>query len=458
MLPWMTSDRKTSLALFCLDVAAVAVVFNVVGYLRGVVDQFVFTPLLVPIAAIAIAFQLIDGYRARTDMMSLDYASLHVIAVACSLLATLLLTYAFAPGGFELQSSRAVIAVSFAALLPVSLGYRRIVGQRVAAERRDRCLVFIGDGPSATAFRDECARMGAVETIVFAAFDPAEPPPLDSSEPPRHPLESVLGDIEGGRLPVDAIIFRESSARLRPEAAERLVRLHFAGVPTYTLELFHQIAWRKIPIYRLDPAWLFQEGFSIAREPVFERIKRASDIAFAAVGLVLAAPVIGLAALAIVLEDRGPVFYSQMRIGWHGVPFRIAKLRTMKLGAGGDLYTWPGDSRITRVGRFLRLTRLDELPQLWNVLRGQMSLIGPRAEWDKLAAKYERQIPCYNFRHLVKPGITGWAQVNYLYGSSLEDTVRKLEYDLYYIRHFSFTLDASIVLKTIQVMLFGKGR
>ena len=121
-------------------------------------------------------------------------------------------------------------------------------------------------------------------------------------------------------------------------------------------------------------------------------------------------------------------------------------------------YTEAGDVRVTGVGRLLRAMRLDEIPQLWNVLRGDMSLIGPRAEWSKLVESYEREIPCYHFRHLVKPGITGWAQVNYPYGANLDDTLRKLEFDLYYIRHFSFVLDASIVLKTIHVMLVGKGR
>jgi lipopolysaccharide/colanic/teichoic acid biosynthesis glycosyltransferase len=126
-------------------------------------------------------------------------------------------------------------------------------------------------------------------------------------------------------------------------------------------------------------------------------------------------------------------------------------------GPAADPYTKPGDARITRAGRLLRAGRLDELPQLWNVLMGQMSLIGPRAEWDRLVAEYEREIPSYHFRHLVKPGITGWAQVNYRYGSGVEDTLRKLEYDLYYIRNVSFMLDASIVLKTLHVMLLRKG-
>jgi len=131
----------------------------------------------------------------------------------------------------------------------------------------------------------------------------------------------------------------------------------------------------------------------------------------------------------------------------------------MRPAAPGDaLYTQPGDKRITRFGRLLRAIRLDEFPQLWNVLRGDMSMIGPRAEWERLVSDYEKQIPCYHFRHLVRPGITGWAQVHYPYGASVDDALRKLEYDLYYIRYFSFQMDAAIVLKTIHVMLFGRGR
>jgi lipopolysaccharide/colanic/teichoic acid biosynthesis glycosyltransferase len=151
------------------------------------------------------------------------------------------------------------------------------------------------------------------------------------------------------------------------------------------------------------------------------------------------------------------VFFRQTRVGRDRRPFPLYKLRTMRAATGGARYTAKGDKRITRVGSFLRASRLDELPQLWNVLKGDMSMIGPRAEWDVLVADYEKQIPCYHFRHLVRPGITGWAQVNYPYGANLDDTLRKLEYDLYYIRNYSFRLDAAIVLKTVHVMLFAKG-
>ena len=186
-------------------------------------------------------------------------------------------------------------------------------------------------------------------------------------------------------------------------------------------------------------------------------LPRAADLAIAVIGLVVASPILLLAAIAIRLESRGPVLYRQPRVGRQGVIFELFKLRTMRLAQDGARSTAKGDKRITRVGGFLRASRLDELPQLWNVLRGDMSMIGPRAEWDLLVADYEKQIPCYHFRHLVRPGITGWAQVNYPYGANLDDTLRKLEYDLYYIRHYSFQLDAAIALKTIHVMLFARG-
>jgi exopolysaccharide biosynthesis polyprenyl glycosylphosphotransferase len=424
------------------------VVFNLVTFLRGVSSQAVVLPLVGPAIVFVLALHLIDGYGASSDMMSLDYASLHVIASISAALLTLFLTYAFIPAGFELQSSRAAIILSFGLVGPVSLAYRRFYYSRSLVRRGERKIVFVGEKGDFDVFGAECARMGTQAALVH----------VDSSEGYKA-FEAVLGPVEAATFRVEAIVFKESGGNLPADIPMRLVQLYFSGTPTYTLEIFHQVYWRKIPLYRINPIWLFQERFRIAREPVFERLKRISDVAFSVVGLVLSIPVICVAAAAIKLDDGGPVFFLQNRVGWHKKTFRLIKLRTMRVAQGtGDPYTRPGDSRITRVGRVLRSVRFDELPQLWNVLTGQMSLIGPRAEWDRLVADYERQIPSYHFRHLVKPGITGWAQVNYRYGDGIQDTLRKLEYDLYYIRNFSFQLDASIVLKTIHVMLMQKGR
>ncbi len=451
----MNRSRRFTLATLVGDVAGVFLAFNAVAMLRGIIDPAspLLWPLLAPATFVVITLALIDGYSSRTDYLSLDYATQHLVAISLSGVATLLLTHVVLTEGFPLQSSRIVTALSFLLIAPAGLVSRRLLALRRTALRRHHAVVFVGDATSAAIFAEECARVGFDRTIL-----PAAPSPADAT-PDRPAFPELLGRIEAGELQVEAIILRETARDLDPALPQRLVRLHFAGVPTFTLELFHEIAWRKIPLYRINPTWLFQGGFSLARDPIFDRLKRVSDIALALVVLLLAAPFLALAAIAVLLDDGGPVFFRQTRVGRHRRLFTLHKLRTMRVAAPGQgsRYTAKGDSRITRVGAFLRASRLDELPQLWNVLKGDMSMIGPRAEWDVLVADYEKQIPCYHFRHLVRPGITGWAQVNYPYGASLDDTLRKLEYDLYYIRHYSFRLDAAIVLKTIHVMLFAKG-
>jgi len=456
----MTQGRTATLALVLLDALAVVVAFNFFAWTRGlmVLPEPILFPLLLPVLMQFLAIYLIDGYNSRTDMMSVTYTSLHTIALLFVLLFTLLLTYAVISAGFPLQGSRLVTTSASLLLIPVTLGYRRALYQHQQARKQQRYFMFLGSPESCVTFKEECRKSGMKQSVLYATnstFAPGFTEPSTVSVPPFGDVARYLEEYEGN---LDAIILRESGEELPSAVAQRLMELHFSGVPTYTLELFHEVYWRKIPLYRLNQTWLFQEGFQIAREPVFERLKRMSDIALAAFGLLLALPLLPIAALLIWLEDRGPVFFRQSRVGKNRRPFAIAKLRTMRVSSDGDAYTRAGDDRITRVGQFLRNTRLDEVPQLWNVLIGDMSLIGPRAEWVRLVADYEKKIPCYHFRHLVKPGITGWAQVNYNYGENLEDTLRKLEYDLYYIRYFSFVLDASIVLKTIHIMLFGKGR
>ena len=458
----MVRRKNIALKLLCLDTVAVVVVFNFVAWARGLVqlqwEQVFLAPLALPLLALLVALYLIDGYSSRTDMMSVTYTSLHTIALLAVLLFTLLFTFAFLRAGYALQASRLVPTSAFILLIPLTLVYRRVLYQRSEARRQQRYFMFLGSPESCMTFKAECRKTGMQQSVLYATyatFAPGVIEPGPASMPPFGDVVNYLEEYEGN---LDAIILRESNHELPPVVAQKLMELHFSGVPTYTLELFHEVYWRKIPLYRLNQTWLFQEGFQIAREPVFARIKRLSDIVLAGLGLLLALSLLPLVAAAIWLEDRGPVFFLQPRVGKNRVLFDIVKLRTMRAEAGGDSYTAAGDERITRIGRFLRATRLDEVPQLWNVLRGDMSLIGPRAEWVRLVEEYEKQIPCYHFRHFVKPGITGWAQVNYPYGANLDDTLRKLEYDLYYIRYFSFVLDASIVLKTIHIMLFGQGR
>lgn len=217
---------------------------------------------------------------------------------------------------------------------------------------------------------------------------------------------------------------------------------------------------------RLPPAWLLDDSLNYEELPwtaplSFQRqLKRIADLLVAGLLLLLSLPVIALASLLIWLEDRGPVFYSQQRSGWLGRPFTVLKLRTMREQPQDAPVSWtqPGDRRITKVGQWLRRVRLDELPQLVNVLSGDMSLIGPRPERPELEHQLERTIPHYRKRHWMRPGLSGWAQVCAPYASSVEDSDLKLSYDLYYLRHFSTWMDLVILFRTIKTILKAGGR
>jgi exopolysaccharide biosynthesis polyprenyl glycosylphosphotransferase len=201
-------------------------------------------------------------------------------------------------------------------------------------------------------------------------------------------------------------------------------------------------------------------GYQFVSDQIQQTIKRIIDIFAATLLMILLSPVMLLTVLAIRLDSPGSVLYSQMRSGLNCKPFRVYKFRSMYQDAEKRGVQWAQeqDPRITRVGRWLRLLRIDELPQIWNVLRGEMSLIGPRPERPEFDTQLAEVIPHYNVRYLIKPGITGWAQVMYPYGASVEDAAEKLSYDLYYIKNYSLGLELAIVLKTIQVVLLGKGR
>ena len=272
----------------------------------------------------------------------------------------------------------------------------------------------------------------------------------------------VLGSIADlGRLiterRVDRIVIGLADRRGRLPI-EQLLRAKLSGVRVEDATTTYERLTGKILIDDLKPSWLiFSDGFHASRAT--RAIKRMLDLALAIVGLIFAAPLMALTALAVAIESRGPILYRQERVGEHGRVFTLCKFRSMRTDAeqGTPVWATTGDERVTRVGRFIRTTRLDELPQLWNVVRGDMSFVGPRPERPFFVHQLAAAIPFYMERHVVKPGITGWAQVKYQYGSSIEDAMEKLRYDLYYIKHMSIFFDLTIVLDTVKVILFGKG-
>ena len=241
----------------------------------------------------------------------------------------------------------------------------------------------------------------------------------------------------------------------------RLFNLKVNGLKIYTYEEFNENVQRKIDISTIDEEWLLQSyGFDILNNESQKNIKRGLDLIIAIILFIFTLPIMILVAVFIKLESEGPIIFKQVRVGENKKKFNIYKFRTMKMHDPKKYsnYATNEDDRITKIGKFMRKTRIDELPQLWNVIKGTMSFIGPRPEWDILSEKYEKEIEYYNLRHLVKPGITGWAQVMYPYGECIEDTIKKLEYDLYYIKKQDLLIDVLIIMKTVKIVIFGKGK
>jgi sugar transferase (PEP-CTERM system associated) len=257
---------------------------------------------------------------------------------------------------------------------------------------------------------------------------------------------------------VDRVVVSLADARGRLPM-DKLLDMKLGGVMFDHVASVYEEYTGKIAVENLRPSWMiFSSGFRKSR--VATASKRLLDLSVTGVGIVLAAPLMLATALAVKLTSPGPIFYHQVRVGQNGRLFTIHKFRSMRVDAEkvtGAVWAQRNDSRVTPVGHILRKTRLDELPQLWNVLKGDMSLVGPRPERPEFIEDLQRSIPFYGQRHVVKPGLTGWAQVSYTYGASVEDALEKLQYDLFYIKHLNVPLDLFIIVKTVKTVLLRRG-
>jgi len=459
-------DWIAALLYVVCDTVCWVVLYGIVGYIRR--DQFFVSPFefvlvdCVVLAVILQALYIIGGYNRNTEMRGLIYTAEHILAVVAAAGISSLLIYSAATFDAGMKPSRGVLLISFIFFLPLSLTYRRFFRQLFAASAAQRAFLVIGSGELATRFYEAYKQSPNQQQLEFVDNDVARVgSAIAGAGSPivQGGIGTRLAQLDGR---YSGVILAESIDRLGPELLERLVRTQFQRTRVYTLESFHEAHWRHVPIHTIDPFWPLQMGFQLARISPYHYLKRLFDVIFSAVLLLISIPLFPLILLLIWMESGRPAIFRQSRVGREGHIFTAYKFRTMfmrdLIEETTDLYTRKDDPRVTHTGRWLRKLRLDELPQLWNVFKGDMSLIGPRAEWIKCAERYQKKIPFYHFRQLVKPGITGWAQVNYPYGESDEDTVEKLQYDLYYIRHYSLKLDAMIVLKTVHTMLCGKGR
>ena len=346
------------------------------------------------------------------------------------------------------------LGVFLLAILGWRLAFNYISGSMKLQER----VLFVGTGETARrvarqildqhefAYRiigfidDDASRVG--ERIVNPAIvgTPADIERLCA----EHHIDRIVVGLSNrrGKLPV-----------------EELLRAKMAGIRVEDATTTYERVTGKILIDDLRPSWLiFSDGFRVSHAT--RLMKRTIDLTLSGVLAVLALPFMLLTALLVIIEDGRPILYQQERVGENGRTFILSKFRSMKKDAekgGKPIWAKAGDDRVTRIGLFIRKTRLDELPQIYNVLRGDMSFVGPRPERPFFVEQLAKEIPFYQQRHSVKPGITGWAQVKYRYGSSLEDATEKLRYDLYYIKHLSVFFDLTIVFDTVKVVLFRKG-
>jgi exopolysaccharide biosynthesis polyprenyl glycosylphosphotransferase len=452
--------------VFALDVVSWIVLYGVITFVRR--DQFLVGPLefllvdVIQLTFICQALFMIGGYDRKNDTRTLTYMAEHILAIAGAAAISSLLIYAAAAFDTSMKPSRSAVLVSFAVFLPWSVLYRRVIWRYLSSSAASRAFLVIGSGELAARFYETYRQSANPQRLEFVD--------IEGDRIGQHIAGSESPVIEGNLAAklsslnerYSGVVLAERVDRIHPDLLEHLVRTQFQRTRVYTLESFYEAHWRHVPVQSIDPFWPLQMGFQLARNSPYHYLKRLFDVLFSGTLLVLFSPLFVVLYLVVGLGSGWPAIFRQARVGREGELFTIYKFRTMRADTSTeevtDIYTRENDSRVTGLGHWLRKLRLDELPQLWNVLRGDMSLIGPRAEWVKCAEQYEQKIPFYHFRHLVKPGVTGWAQVNYPYGESDEDAIEKLKYDLYYIRHYSLKLDAMIVLKTVHTVLFGKGR
>jgi sugar transferase (PEP-CTERM system associated) len=422
----------------------------------GIADVFGRPDIVLKALPIAFACQiclyygeLYDDLRLTADRRELLARVLQALGVTSVILA--IVYYLFPYLAFD----RIVFPLAAVGVGGLVIGWRMLFSWLSAQVGPNERLLLVGTSIAAQDLARELTERVELGARIVGFVDPQVTPGPGNSH--------VIGTIED--IPaivrahgVDRVVVSLADARGKLPM-DKLLDMKLEGVTFDHLASVYEEYTGKIAVENLRPSWLiFSAGFKSSR--VTKAAKRAADVAIALIGIVVSAPLIGILALAIKMTSRGPVFYSQDRVGQHGRVFKVRKLRSMRQDAEagtGPVWSSRQDDRITPIGRFLRSTRLDELPQFWCVLIGHMSFVGPRPERPEFVQSLTREIPFYGLRHAVKPGITGWAQVRYTYGASVEDAMQKLQFDLFYIKHMSLPFDVFILFETLKTVLLRKG-
>ena len=410
-------------------------------------------PQLISFALVLEVAMMSVGVYGADALQSLRYATARLI-VAISLGVIALSAVYFLIPELTLWRSNLLYAMGISILSLIFL--RILLGKTLGSQAFKRRIVVLGAGARAERLKQLSKTPGAAFAVVGY---------ISMSDNQRVIPEAIARDAIYN-LADHVVLLNASEVVLALEERRNalplkdLLRIKTTGVHVNEISTFLERETGRVDLDSVSPSWLiFSDGFSSGRM-LSSAFKRLFDITASLVLLVIALPLILIGVIAVKLDSKGPAFYRQRRVGLYGTGFDIIKLRSMRIDAevgGQAVWAEKDDPRITRVGRFIRKCRIDELPQCWSVLKGEMSFVGPRPERPQFVEDLEQKLNYYAERHMVKPGITGWAQINYPYGASIEDARQKLEYDLYYAKNYSPFLDLLILLQTLRVVLFPEG-
>ncbi|GFH62286.1 MAG: UDP-N-acetylgalactosamine-undecaprenyl-phosphate N-acetylgalactosaminephosphotransferase [Candidatus Desulfovibrio kirbyi] len=436
-----------TLDLFCLLLALFLAGLTTIESDLDVFDDYTGASLFT-IFFYMLFFYILDAYRVGNEDFK-ETTGRVLLVCALGIVLSSAASYAFQHWRFDRETT----AVLFALSLCFSLGWRSVY--HLNADRLTFPLRILLLGVDRAGKVSDLLAEGLPKTKILGYA--GEPSQEADAGPCLGPSFRALEIAESHKA---TMILLLPDAPLDDDIARNLLRAKLHGRMVVDIRTFYEHVAQRLPLSQITSEWLLQtEGFSLNTHGSLRRFKRALDVLCSLVLLVPATPVMLLTALIVRLDSPGPVIYRQDRVGLHEKEFIVFKFRSMLQDAEKDGAMWAatGDSRITRVGKIIRKVRIDELPQIWNILKGDMSFIGPRPERMAFVRKLKETLPYYSLRHTVKPGLTGWAQVSYPYGASEADARRKLEYDLYYIKNMSILLDINIILKTIGVVLFPRG-
>jgi exopolysaccharide biosynthesis polyprenyl glycosylphosphotransferase len=409
-------------------------------------------PFLLVIAAWLIGLYVTGLYDLSRAKTTLPNFRTFLEGMVVNLLVAVAFFYLIPVFGIE---PRTILFLFFAISLFLIYAWRLAFNRFIAKNLFKTRLCYVGPADEAAAFRD----LVATNTLGFELVAVVATSPRKVIEQDGIRWSDAIDTLPEFiiRERIDGVVLGHHADELE-SLKEALYRALYTSVALIDRRDLEETLTGRVPVAAVDKSW-FLRHLRESEKAWFETVKRGLDILLSVPFGALTIAVTPIVAAAVKLSSPGPVFYTQERVGKNGKMFRIVKFRTMKKDAEseGAQFSKKGDSRVTTVGRFLRAARIDELPQIWNVLRGDMSFVGPRPERPEFVAQLTERMPYYALRHLTRPGLTGWAQIKYEYASSLDDNLVKLQYDLYYVKHRSLLLDLAIMLKTIDTILRRKG-